>query len=459
MSKGRVEIKQANVGAENGAIKKSALYMTGSNQAEAIISNFTASNIGDQVVYLEGNTLAEISNFNLTSSTDTGVRTKGTASVILEDGTITAANGRYGVYADGTSTVTATDVSIVRNVAMASGVNSLVYVGSGSTITLKENDGTSMIQGNSELAGKGVLVDGTFNLEGGTITGHKLASTTNMGAGVHVRAGGVFNMSGGTVTGNTAVNGGGVALAGTAADTEAGTAAVLATLNLTGGKITGNNATATESNETTGAGGGVYATYASITMDGQSTEISQNTGINDGAGVLLSTGATFLMNNGKITGNTLENGKAARGGGVAIIFDGCFTLQDGEVSSNIGRAGGGFILKKSAQLIINGGSIKSNKAKTINGSTGYGGAIYILDANAQVTMNGGTIDLNTSASSGGSMYMNKGTFNWNGGTFGTQATDSVTGSSTSNCKANVSSTITDYSIINSNKVSIKVINN
>ena len=448
-----------NVGAEDGAIEQSALYMTGSNQAEAIISNFTASNIEKQVVYLEGNTSAEISNFNLTSSKDTGVRTKGTATVILEDGTITAANGRYGIYADGTSIVTATDVSIVRNVAMASSVDSLVYVGTGSTITLEEDDGTSMIQGNSELAGKGVLVYGTFNLEGGTITGHKLADTTNMGAGVHVQAGGVFNMSGGMVTGNTAVNGGGVALAGTAANTEAGTAAVLATLNLTGGKITGNNATATASNDTTGAGGGVYATYASITMDGQSTEISGNTGINDGAGVWLSTGATFLMNNGKITGNTLENGKAARGGGVAIINDGSFTLQDGEVSSNIGRAGGGFILKNSAQLIINGGSIKSNKAKTINGSTGYGGAIYILDANAQVTMNGGTIDLNTSASSGGSMYMNKGTFNWNGGTFGTQAKGSVTGSSTSNCKANVSSTITDYSIINLGKVSINIINN
>ena len=194
-------------------------------------------------------------------------------------------------------------------------------------------------------------------------------------------------------------------------------------------------------------------------MDGQSTEISQNTGINDGAGVLLSTGATFLMNNGKITGNTLENGKAARGGGVAIINDGSFTLNNGEVSGNVGRAGGGFILKSSAHLIINGGSIKSNKAKTINGSTGYGGAIYILDANAQVTMNGGTIDLNSSASSGGSMYMNKGTFNWNGGTFGTQAKGSVTGSSTSNCKANVSSSITDYSIINSDKVSINIINN
>ena len=77
---------------------------------------------------------------------------------------------------------------------------------------------------------------GTFNLEGGSITGNRANPGSGIaanGGGVWVASGSTFNMSGGEITDNHAPNfGGGVYLS-----------VVTSSFNMTGGRITGNHTT------------------------------------------------------------------------------------------------------------------------------------------------------------------------------------------------------------------------
>ena len=80
--------------------------------------------------------------------------------------------------------------------------DSLVVVGHDATLTMKNG---SVISGNnSDKDGGGVYMGGTFNMEGGTITGNSGAR----GGGVYVAR--TFNMESGTISGNSSPRGGGV---------------------------------------------------------------------------------------------------------------------------------------------------------------------------------------------------------------------------------------------------------
>ncbi|MDE7082167.1 MAG: autotransporter adhesin family protein [Clostridia bacterium] len=214
------------------------------------------------------------------------------------------------------------------------------------------NGGT--ISGNGALGGGGVYVytDGTFEMNGGEITGHVV---NNGAAAVSVYNGGLFTMNDGKITGNTTVgssSGGAIYLHPTSVFT------------MNGGLIANN----TEMNQ---AGGAISVNGATFNMNGG--EISGNTATQGGAIYLNNYAgltdsaltAKFNMNGGKISGNT------ATGNGGAVFADPytTFTMTDGEITNNIAANGGGVYNK--GMFILSGGTITENRA------TSLGGGIYV----------------------------------------------------------------------------------
>ncbi len=149
---------------------------------------------------------------------------------------------------------------------------------------------------NTGSNGGGVLVAGTFNMYGGTISGNvtEMGSSGGAGGGVYVAQNAKFNMTGGTISGNTTSNGGGVYV-------KPG-----ATFNMSGGTISDNVGGYTVDDVTyTGRGGGVY----------------------------VDSTATFTMTDGTISGNTAgELGNPGYGGGVYSA--GTFNLKGGSIVNN-----------------------------------------------------------------------------------------------------------------------------
>ena len=128
----------------------------------------------------------------------------------------------------------------------------------------------------------GVVVSGTFNMYGGSITGNNQSGKAVAGGGVYVSNSGAFTMNGGSITGNTAKNnGGGVFMY------------KKTTFTMENGTITGNNA---------GSGGGVCV-VSNVTFNMKDGTISGNNATRNG-GVCGATDATFTFNGTvNITGN------------------------------------------------------------------------------------------------------------------------------------------------------------
>jgi hypothetical protein len=185
--------------------------------------------------------------------------------------------------------ITITGASRERTVSLSS-TGTLFTIESGVTLTLGNNvtlDGSVYVQdagmlvmnsgskiiGNNDNDSTGVVVDGTFTMNGGEISDNGALD----GGGVYVN--GTFTMNGGNISRNDShFDGGGVYVNGT--------------FTMNGGEISGNDAR---------NGGGVY--------------------INSG---------TFTMSGGEINGNWASNG-----GGVYISDYGTFTISGGKISVNI----------------------------------------------------------------------------------------------------------------------------
>ena len=169
----------------------------------------------------------------------------------------------------------------------ANGDFDVITVPLGYTLNLSNCETTGQITHASGKTGSGIVVEGTFTMYGGEISGN----TTQVlnGGGVLVKGNGNFEMTGGTISTNSAEdNGGGVYVAG-------------GVFEMTGGTISNNNAGQ--------QGGGVY-TAAADTFKMAGGTISDNTAQIVGGGV---GGQLFTMTGGTITGNTSGNDG---GGGV-----------------------------------------------------------------------------------------------------------------------------------------------
>ena len=139
----------------------------------------------------------------------------------------------------------------------------------GNTFTLCDCVGTGKITHAEGKTGRGVKVQGTFNLYGGAITGNKCSTNSSYGSGVYVDSGAHFNMHGGSITGNENTVG--------RYGYGAGVYVNNGTFNMTGGSITKNTAT---------YGAGVW-TDVSFTVSG-AAKIIDNSKDNAASNVYLS---------------------------------------------------------------------------------------------------------------------------------------------------------------------------
>jgi uncharacterized repeat protein (TIGR02543 family) len=205
----------------------------------------------------------------------------------------------------------------------------LVYVYSSSaTLTMKAGAAIT----DNELtnsSGGGVMINGgTFNMEGGTISGNSATSTINTNGssgGVYVY-GGTFNMSNGTISGNFASSSGGGS-GGSGSGSGGGVYVSNSTFNMSGGIISGNSAT--------NSGGGVYLyQVGAINMSGGTIAGNDATGYGGGVylwgGTFNKTGESVIYGdddniaykdnnaNGNATNNTAKG--AATGRGHAVYY-------------------------------------------------------------------------------------------------------------------------------------------
>ena len=199
----------------------------------------------------------------------------------------------------------------------------VIIVRENATLNLYDCKGTGTItggkgrtaekDGNTYSYGGGILVYGTLNMYGGSITGNSANSegvASGFGGGVYVAPGGSFTMSGGSITNNTAkTTGGGVTVAG-AGDAVPVSAPITIPVTVGGGSDDGVIDSWKD--------GGTVEGSAEL----QSLSLAASAPIN-------STAALFTLSGGSITGNAAETaggvnvrGGMTVGGGSAITVMG-----------------------------------------------------------------------------------------------------------------------------------------
>ena len=320
-------------------------------------------------------------------------------SVTITDGQISgndapgAAGSGGGVFNAGQ--LTATGTVIAGNTAVRAG-GGIEAVG-GSTTTL-----TGVTLGSDG--------DGTDDdTEGNVATG---VGAPGNGGGIHLGGDAVARFNAGTVRGNTAVEGGGIWLSGSATVTTG-----FIGFTPVGTMIIGNEATGAESDQ---GGGGIYNVGGTLTVNGGS--ISGNVasgaagsggGVFVGGGMTRIAGATIDGNTANRAGGgvetregsdvnlsavTLTNNVAGpegsaspgNGGGLHVTGDGDVGIAGGLIAGNFAAAEGGGLWNGAGTMTIGGTTIRDNTASGDDADQG-GGGIYNLS---------GTVNLSTVVLSG-----------------------------------------------------------
>ena len=324
------------------------------------ISNNTSHGYGGGI-YVSGNTLniePDDGKINITGNMaldNEGHQTGRGGGMYLEN----LANG----------TLTLDQVIISNNTAEDCGggvfVSCDVNLEDGASIT---GNGEGLVNATSyaNMNGGGVyLAGGTFNLNGGEISGN---NDVYNGAGVYV-AGGTFNLNSGKINGNEAQGyGGGVCVAG-------------GTFNLNVGEISNNVAS---------FGGGMNYEDGTVRINEGST-ISGNTATR-GAGIMVS-GDNITMSGGIITDNRAKGNQYKNGGGVYIVqytkqgtgvITGVFTMTGGKITGNTADIyGGGVYIQDNGIFNVSGDANVSGN--TVNGRANN---VYLSDTNGVLTITG-----------------------------------------------------------------------
>lgn len=170
---------------------------------------------------------------------------------------------------------------------------------------------------------------------------------------------------------------------------------------------------------------GTSASRPPVTVDG-GTFIMNGGAIRDskvtqanwfGGGVDILRGGSFVMNNGRISGNSSSKG----GAGVSVGENSTFVMNGGVIDKNTieDGFGGGVLVGKNATFTMYNGEIINNSAGDANGYGG-GGGVYV---NGLFTMNDGIISKNYCGDSdygrgkgGGVLISGDGEFVMEGGT-------------------------------------------
>ena len=247
------------------------------------------------------------------ADTGGGLCAEKSSTVTITGGTISGCKGLLGggLYADN-STVTISGGTISECTA-GMGAGGGLYATNGSTINI--NNGT--ISECSAGAGGGLFADNSaITINKGTISG--CSATINNGGGLYATNSSKITISGGTISGCTGELGCGLYATDSSKITISG-GTISGCTGLRGGGLYADNSTVTITGGTisrceVGAGGGLFATNSSkITIRGGTISECSTTLDSGKGGGLYAENSTIT-----ISGGTIENNEAARGGGVAL---------------------------------------------------------------------------------------------------------------------------------------------
>ena len=216
------------------------------------------------------------------------------------------------------------------------------------------------------------MVNGTFNMTGGEITGNDNGTFSAM-----LRADkGIVNLTGGKINGNTAAAGPALLLNGAEA-------------TLAGVEMSNNRSN--------GSGGAVYIMGNSKLTVKSGTVISGNVAAGKWGGGIYMADSELKIEGGAITGNRSET----EGGGV-YVSNGTFTMTGGTISYNVTNQNGGGVCTRGDKGVfyMYGGSINYNEALNTKSGTGHCGGV-LLQGKGSFYMYGGTIRGNSCYNMGG----------------------------------------------------------
>ncbi|MFI3164198.1 MAG: hypothetical protein R3Y65_07190 [Bacillota bacterium] len=264
--------------------------------------------------------------------------------------------------------------------------------------------------------GGGVMVNGTFNMYGGSISDIDFTGLENESTSVRIATSTTYSTSQQATISVSSKGSGAVAVDG----------ATSGKFNMYGGYISDNASTSQMSNI---GGGGVYVFDSSIYLEREAITkgtvtypvyydvvVSEDDFFENPYNETISypttiTGGKFNMYGGTISGNTSTD---QDGGGVYVGAYSTINMSGGTISNNTAENGGG-VYSSYGEVNISAGTITDNSA--VNG-----GGVYSLYG--KTTISGGTITYNT-ATTGGGVYSSYNEANISGGsiTYNT-ATDS-----------------------------------
>ena len=342
---------------------------------------------------------------NCVSMNDGGGLYADNSTINITGGTISGCEGRWGggLYATNSSKITITGGTISECTAgMGAGgglyaTNSSEITISGSTISeckaslgagggLYATNGSIInidrgtISGCEAGAGGGLYADkSTVTISGGAIS--ECSATINNGGGLYATNSSKITIKGGTISGCKGELGCGLYATDSSKITISG-GTISGCTGLRGGGLYANNSTVTITGGTisrceVGAGGGLFATNSSkITIRGGTISECSTTLDSGKGGGLYAENSTIT-----ISGGTIENNKAARGGGVALTDS---TVTDEEpirnwmvVGNKAYKTGGGIWLGEKVKWDI------SDRTKQIYNN-------QAIEQGADIFLEGGT---------------------------------------------------------------------
>ena len=330
---------------------------------------------------------ADNSTINITGGTISGCEGRwggglyatNSSKITITGGTIsecTAGMGAGGgLYATNSSEITISG-STISECKASLGAGGGLYAKNKSTITI--NNGT--ISECSAGAGGGLFADNSaITINKGTISG--CSATINNGGGLYATNSSKITISGGTISGCTGELGCGLYATNSSEIIISG-GTISGCTGLRGGGLYADNSTVTITGGTisgckVGAGGGLFATNSSeITIRGGTISECSTTLDSGKGGGLYAENSTIT-----ISGGTIENNEAARGGGVALTNS---TVTDEEpirnwmvVGNKAYKTGGGIWLGEKVKWDI------SDRTKQIYNN-------QAIEQGADIFLEGGT---------------------------------------------------------------------
>jgi hypothetical protein len=264
------------------------------------------------------------------------------------------------------------------------------------------------------------VLTGAASLNSSTVTGNQtmLTGAAGFGGGIYVNASTTFTGSNLSIRSNSARQGAGMYVAGTASvgnstiasnsapGTGVGGGVATGLINSIGARSLTLTASVVDQNVAF-SGGGLYNTGSAIVSDTAFTKNGTAAATLLGGGVVNAGGASLMMSSGAIA-----DSNAISGGGLWNLENGTASVTGTSITGNKATAvnanqgvGGGVL--NGGVLTLTSATVTGNSATPAAGqpTTGFGGGIYNASSSApagvQLNMSGGSISTNTGVNGAG----------------------------------------------------------